>query len=88
MATKNNKTPLTLGQLFGAVLMIGSIVIPGFFWGITYLRDLTNTYCSGECVEGWYAVISTFFAIPSFFIGVLIYAISSARKASREAKEG
>lgn len=76
------------GQRFGAVLMIGSIVIPGFFWAITYLRDLTNTYCSGECVEGWYAVISTFFAIPSFFIGVLIYAISSARKASREANEG
>ncbi len=79
----SSKRRLSAGQVTGISLIGISIAIPGLFWGITYWRDITQTYCSGECATGWMAVISTMLAIPTIVLGTAILAISTAVKASK-----
>ena len=66
------------GMKFGLFLMVMALAVPGFFWAIVLWRDWTRTYCSGECAEGWYAVISTFLAAPTFLVGLIVWVISIA----------
>lgn len=74
---------LSGGQVVGISIIGISVVIPGLFWGITYWRDITKTYCSGECVTGWMAVVSTMIAVPSIALGIVVLAISTAVKSAR-----
>jgi hypothetical protein len=74
---------LNPGQVVGLSIIGISVAIPSVFWGITYWRDVTKTYCSGECLSGWMAVVSTMIAIPIIAIGVFILVISSALKSKK-----
>jgi hypothetical protein len=81
MVIMEQKNPnFTGGQKFGWFIIAAAILTPAFFWGVTYWRDLTNTYCSGECASGWYAVISTFLALPLVILGTIILAVATVRK--------
>lgn len=77
----------TGGQSCGLFLLAAAIAVPGLFWGITLWRDITKTYCSGECQTGWFAVISTFLAVPTFLIGLIIFGIASAIKSKNNKDE-
>lgn len=86
-STLDAKPKRNAGMVIGIIIMLLAVGTPLLFWGITYWRDLTNTYCSGECATGWYAVISTFLALPSLIIGLLVYVVSFAAR-TRKLEKG
>jgi hypothetical protein len=81
------KAQLNAGQWVGLAIMAVAITVPAIFWGISYWRDITNTYCEGECPSGWVAVGSTLLAIPSLAIGAAILGIATALKNGKAAKK-
>ena len=72
------KPKKNFGMIAGIVIMIAAFVLPTIFWGIAIWRDITGAYCSGECATGWYAVITTWLALPTLLLGAAIYGISVA----------
>ena len=80
---KSRKKRLSRGQTIGLTLIIAGVGIPSVFWGLVYWRDATKTYCSGECVTGWMAVVSTWLAFPTIALGLSILGISTAVRSKK-----
>lgn len=80
------KSTLNAGQKFGIFVMIAAVAIPAFWWAVVLWRDVTKSYCEGECASGWYAVIGTWLAVPTLMVGALIFGISAAVRNSKNAK--
>ena len=74
------------GMITGIAVMALGILTPALFWGKLLWRDMTRTYCSGECIDGWIAVVSTFFAVPTLLAGAAIFGISLAVKNKSKAQ--
>ena len=83
---KTNRSKLNLGQKIGIGMMIVAVGAPLIFFGILMWREITNTWCSGECADGWYFVISVWLGIPTLMFGVFVFGIASLVKANKEAK--
>lgn len=81
------KLGMNAGQKFGIFIMIAAIAIPAFWWAVVLWRDLTNSYCEGECASGWYAVIGTWLAIPTLMVGAFIFGISAIVRDSKQNKK-
>lgn len=82
-----DKKSMNAGQKFGVFVMVAAVAIPAFWWGVVLWRDITNSYCEGECASGWYAVIGSWLAIPTLMVGALIFGISAIVRESKQDKK-